>query len=64
MVEKTQEAVPETLKPLFADDVTSAGQAEYNAACMAYLMLEHGPPYGYSLSRTNLSTSVRERTRR
>ena len=46
LAEQMQAAVPESLKPLFADDVTSAGQARYNAAVLEFLE-KHGPPYGY-----------------
>ncbi len=46
IAERMREEVPEALQPLFADDITAAGQAGHNAACLAFLKV-HGPVYGY-----------------
>ena len=53
LAEGMRAAIPESLQPWFADDLSSGGKATHNAACLNYLM-EHGPRYGYFPSPSKL----------
>jgi hypothetical protein len=46
LAKKIQAAVPEAMKPWFADDLGAAGRAEHNARCLDFL-LKTGPWYGF-----------------
>lgn len=46
LVEQMHEAVPETLKPAYCDDISATGRAEHNARVLAFLS-QRGPDYRY-----------------